>query len=486
MSLRWKSLKGLVVVAVLTATRVLDADPSPSATVCVRWSETTDRTEHLSLIPVDAAPDGSRSREKAISEWTRPIGRRNQQCWNSMPEGTYLLMLRAGDPASNAVPVVLAEVVLAPGEARTLVVDLPAPSSESKVVQKGATSAAILRVRRDDGEPASNVRVDVARASALSALKGHFDVSKLVLASAVSNDAGWCRLAGLPADRYVFLIHGENRRRPVLTEPFALVAGEETILEDFSLPRPSMLTVTVDRGGHGDEPIEILSIELSPRGHSHWPLAVPIRVDWSPPQVAIPEVPPGTWKVRAIGRTQGGYALNLGEKTVEVFAGADHFAILDAAILSFDVLVRRDGIPVDGRVTLKPSDRKTGLRSFSADTKDGAFTAFLSGTGEYTVSFEDQTSGTIVRLAKPIAFRDSKRAVEVTIPVGRASGLVVDESGKPVANVEIAAEEARGGHGRAGSRTDGDGRFIVEGLSIGEWRLSAQSAVVGRSPSMPG
>jgi hypothetical protein len=105
------------------------------ASLRVNWTAGAgEREEKVSLLPIDAALPKGLTRERATTIWTRELA---DPTWQSLPTGTYQLVLRAGTTASNErVPAVLADIVLAPGDDRTLRLDLPAVRSAAEFARE--------------------------------------------------------------------------------------------------------------------------------------------------------------------------------------------------------------------------------------------------------------------------------------------------------------------------------------------------------------
>ena len=61
---------------------------------------------------------------------------------------------------------------------------------------------------------------------------------------------------------------------------------------------------------------------------------------------------------------------------------------------------------------------------------------------------------------------------------GTISGTVVDSDGQPLSDVDVFADGFAGGSG-GGSRTDSDGKFVIDGLAPGQYRVSAHAPHLG-------
>jgi protocatechuate 3,4-dioxygenase beta subunit len=104
---------------------------------------------------------------------------------------------------------------------------------------------------------------------------------------------------------------------------------------------------------------------------------------------------------------------------------------------------------------------------------DGGFVVegLLPGTYELSVSHDDLPSPDepiVVELPAGTDVSD----VTLTLPAsGEIRGIVRDDRGEPVADVSVRLRGARWG---GGARTNDEGRFIVEGVAVGEYRITAQ------------
>jgi hypothetical protein len=125
---------------------------TPGASLRVSWAaDTVQRSEKVSLLPIDAALPTGLTRERAASMWTRPVA---EARWDSLPAGTYQLVLRTGTSGSDAPPPAgLAEVVLAPGDDRVLRAELPAAPSAA------AAPARAIRIVVSDAPAGETLRL---------------------------------------------------------------------------------------------------------------------------------------------------------------------------------------------------------------------------------------------------------------------------------------------------------------------------------------
>lgn len=125
---------------IVSCALVAFAARADGASVVVRWTGLESGTEQISLLPIDVALPPGWTRERALTEWTRPATD-GEQRWDSLPEGTYQIVLRAGTVvAGAAVPHDLGELVVTKDEHRIVRVTLPTARSEV------TTRSLILRI----------------------------------------------------------------------------------------------------------------------------------------------------------------------------------------------------------------------------------------------------------------------------------------------------------------------------------------------------
>ncbi len=618
-----------------------------AASLQVRWSPSPDeRSEKVSLLPIDITLPAGLTRDGAIRMWTRAITGSGQR-WDSLPPGTYQIVVRAGSAAAESgVPIEVGEVILGPGEDRTVPIVLPpshgateqpgvgalrvlipgaaeepaslrvsrwrdgarfelgatheqkpagtlltvpeacvagsmvmiesstmigtamlegscndpvhiklaerasvtgrigvtqgaqlprsgslrfakcagsvatmeVPFEISKArlrttVPAGCTemtlraagfvplriptplleagenrdlgtitllegAAAILRVREGrDATPLENVQITAVRPSDLSSMRSQLDPEAVALGTAVSDAAGWARMAGLPEGRVIFLLQAAGRKRPQVSEPYELEAGEETVIDDLVVETPANVFVTVSVPPQLEGALELHAVELTGTGHTHWPSRVPMRAESGPMGTVVEDVPPGTWVIRATGRLKNGFALRIGETTVDVAPGIDRHVTLTVNDTLYHGRVTRGGVAVTGSINLNPADKESRLRTAVAKLgRDGGFQVLLEGKGQYAVSVQDSGRRS-VRLGHHVTFDDPDDEVEIELPTGREiRGRVVDSAGTPVAGVGVSAEQQMvQPAGVIGVQSSANGEFVLDGVGSGRWELQAHS-----------
>lgn len=616
-----------------------------SASLRIRWSPSpVERSEKISLLPIDVTLPGGLTRDGAVRMWTRAITGTGQR-WDSLPPGTYQIVVRAGSAAPGmSVPVEVGEVILGPGDDRTVPIVLPPEAtsehppagtlrvlipkaevmpeslrvsqwrdgvrskldathqqgsdgtlltmpascvagsvvmiessamigtallegacedpvriplaeratvttrigvprgspiprsgslrftkcvdaasmevpfaiSESRLhtsVPAGCSemnlrvagfapvrpspqplkagenrdlgtiallegAAAVFRVRAGrDAIPLEGVEITALRSSELSSMRGQLDPEPVTLGTTVSDAAGWARLIGLPEGRLIFLLQARGRKRPQVSEPYELEAGEETVIDDLVVETPANVFVTVSVPPHLENVIELHAVELTGTGHTHWPSRVPMRAEAGPTGTVVEDVPPGTWIVRATGRLKNGFALRLAETTVDVAPGVDRHVTLTLTDLLYHGRVTSGGKAISGSINLKPADRESRLRTAVAKIgRDGQFQVLLEGKGQYAVSVQDSGRRS-VKLGRYVTFEDPDDEIEIELPTGRKiRGRVVDSAGSPVEGVGVSAtQHSVEPAGAVGIGSSADGTFALDGVMPGRWELIAES-----------
>jgi len=616
-----------------------------SASLRIRWSPSpVERSEKISLLPIDVTLPGGLTRDDAVRMWSRAITGTGQR-WDLLPPGTYQIVVRAGSAAPGmSVPVEVGEVILGPGDDRTVPIVLPpeatsehppagtlrvlipkaevmpeslrvsqwrdgvrskldathrqvsdgtllpmpascvagsvvmiesstalgtailericddpvriplvdratvttriavprgsqtprsgslrftkcvdaAPMevpfaiSESRMrtsVPAGCSemtlrvagfapvrlspqplkadesrdlgtiallegAAAVFRVRAGrDAIPLEGVQITALRPSELSSMRGQLDADPVTLGTTVSDASGWARLIGLPEGRLIFLLQARGRKRPQVSEPYELEAGEETVIDDLVVETPANVFVTVSVPPHLENVVELHAVELTGTGHTHWPSRVPMRAEAGPTGTVVEDVPPGTWIVRATGRLKNGFALRLAETTIDVAPGVDRHVTLTLTDMLFHGRVTRGGKAISGSINLKPADRESRLRTAVAKVgRDGQFQVLLEGKGQYAVSVQDSGHRS-VKLGRYVIFEDPDDEIEIELPTGREiRGRVVDSTGSPVEGVSVGAtQQIAEPAGAVGVRSSADGRFVLDGVVPGRWKLTAES-----------
>jgi hypothetical protein len=184
-------------------------------------------------------------------------------------------------------------------------------------LREGATAVVQVRSGRR-GEPKHNVRLSVLRANDLASMERDTEIDRAIIASAVSDATGWARLEGLPEEPIVFRLQSADRRTPQFSEPYALAAGEEMVIDDlvFGMPSSVFVGVTMKRGL--EKSLQLHSVQLRATDHTHWPSRISIDAERTDFGYVAHDVPPGTWQVAAVCRVNNGFYVAAAEETIEV------------------------------------------------------------------------------------------------------------------------------------------------------------------------
>jgi hypothetical protein len=367
---------------------------------------------------------------------------------------------------SGFAPVALQPAPLKTGELRDL---------GTIALTQGAAVAVRVRFARDL-EIETGVRVTAVRAHELDAMRGKFDIERIAVASTVTDAVGWARLTGLPEEKVILLLQAPGRTHPQLSEPFTFEAGEETILEDVLLEVPANVFVTIALPDELKTEVQLSAVELSPAGHSHWPSMAPIRADLTQARAEVEDVPPGKWIVRATGRLRNGFALRVAAEEIDVAAGVDRHVTLTMTDRLFRGRVTHRGEPVIGAINLWPAERTKGRHAVSNFDADGRFVVLLENPGDYKVSVQQKTRGSVVSLDHYIAFEEAGDEVSIELPIGQIGGRVIDSAGVAVRDVLVSAtQQIADLAGEAAARAAADGSFVLDYVEAGRWVVVAES-----------
>ena len=202
---------------------------------------------------------------------------------------------------------------------------------------------------------------------------------------------------------------------------------------------------------------------------------------------------PGTGSEQATHADDGHYAIeNVPPGSVELLVRATGYVagsrsdinVEDGKTVSnIDVQLDR-GATISGRVTsggaavagvqVRQSVQRT--QSSANATTDGEGLYSIDGVAEGDRTIEFQKAGFIV-LHKPITVTAGKDVrLDVELDHGRElRGRVVDRSGRGMTGVIVAASTpSQQGPGNTMTPTDGDGSFVMQGLSDGKYKVTAR------------
>ncbi len=133
-----------------------------------------------------------------------------------------------------------------------------------------------------------------------------------------------------------------------------------------------------------------------------------------------------------------------------------------------------------------PENRYGNQRDATTDS-DGRYELTVDAPGDYSVNFHSGKGGNAwMQCTVP---PESSFELNATLPVGRLSGHVLTDAGKPLANVRVVAQSSQKHTGQPGELSTGfgnaesssDGSFEIEMLSAGSYRLTAQPRTWGQA-----
>ena len=192
----------------------------------------------------------------------------------------------------------------------------------------------------------------------------------------------------------------------------------------------------------------------------------------------LDNVPVGTPQIIA---SAPGYTTSRVSTTVEegkAVTGVD--IALEAGAKLTGHVTGPDGAPLAG-VVVRPE--MTGGRGMMRPPTNAATTTDANGEysldslepGDHTFSFNYSS---LPPLSKSVTLSDKETRLDVQFTNGiRVTGQVVTDAGAPVADAQVRAmSAAEGPMSGNGTRTDGSGSFILEGLAPGHYTFSAAKA----------
>lgn len=255
------------------------------------------------------------------------------------------------------------------------------------------------------------------------------------------------------------------------------------MLDDLELGPPAAMTVEVelssDLEDDGAEPYQLYLDRIDPRT-PRLSLSEHIPPDG---RVRFPELLPGRWRLMGMVKVAGGRPFPGGSDEITVAPGADATAKLELANRVFHGRVTFEGAPVEGFMNLKPlaPPDRNGM-NVRLD-EEGKFRVPLEGPGTYTVRVSSLHRKRLPDAVVPeVHFEDPGDPVEIRLPEGRISGVVVDKEGNPVPEAKIKSmsnlpvENGERFHeARRLDESGPDGGFSVKALVPGTWTLVAEA-----------
>lgn len=344
-------------------------------------------------------------------------------------------------------------------------------------LERGATILA--RVVSSDQVPLAGIAVSAISSELKNTLRPAESLDALpTLASGITQDGGWVKLTGIAVGRdLVLMLRDKKRRTPVFTDVYR-PQHTPLLLDSLELPSPASLTVHLqvpkDLTEHG---VSALAVDAAAVEGSQWPKLQTLHARISQGTATFDDIPPGKWRIRALGRLEGSTLSPLGAITAEVTPGSHLTVDLPVDSNLYHGVVTLRGEPVRGDLTLR---HERGATAQARLTDDGRFAMILAQTGVYQAQLSQRPGdGDLPYVTIPrIDITSNEHDVVIAIPEGRISGRVVDANGNGVANASVRATGTQIGESVQGvegeTHSTADGTFVLDGLSDGTWAVEAR------------
>lgn len=262
------------------------------------------------------------------------------------------------------------------------------------------------------------------------------------------------------------------------TEAFASGSAPEHRFELSLLPGSAIVGRAIERGTSAPVPnaqIEAIATDQMGRKSARTSEDGSFRIDG---------LAPGKYRLEGLAPGLSGYA----RATVLIgVADTSHETVVElerSPPVHARVLEEGTHAPCkSGDVTLH--DKRVGEYAMGTIEPDGTvhFTAVLPGTYAVDVSCEDHARkpkyAPVVVGTKPI-----EDLVWEVVRGSEVHGVVVDASGKPVANASVRADPDEG-TSRPTAQTDARGAFALKGLTAGKYSVSASHPSAGTEAQQP-
>jgi len=301
---------------------------------------------------------------------------------------------------------------------------------------------------------------------------------------------GWLTLYGIEPGFYLLRIEAPDGRA-TFSPPFALTAGEETLLPDVVLPEPAELILWLEQEDLPEAEQRLLAAAWRRVAGCNWTEVTALAREVSPGEpLVFSSLSPGNWRftiTRQVLDPEGGERsrLEMGRLELNLSPGEVRAETLTLAGRLFHGRVELGGESLEAQVELRPRAREEWQRVRVLTDPAGAFTVLLPAAG----SFSARVSAPDARFSATlpdVRFEDSEREVILALPAGRVEGWVEDRDGQPLPGAIVQADQVpqlfsvaeagvsdrpvlQSSHGQSGP----DGRFELVGLAPGTWQLRA-------------
>ncbi len=297
----------------------------------------------------------------------------------------------------------------------------------------------------------------------------------------IVNEEGWARLENLPPGVFVVRTLVKDAL-PIYTDSIELRQGIETVMPEIELPAPASLEVHLAEGLSLAGPEYRPSVHLAAASAQGWryygDLVSTIDKDGV---VLFERVPPGRWQVSVDLATPSGSKKTLARQVVDLAPGGFETLEIESRVHRFHGRVVRRGEPLAAEIAFKPLQIDKGGQVFTTSSEEGDFEILLDAPGLYNavVATED---GEIRAMVSRVVFENPEETVEVVIPEGTITGIVIGQEGFPIAGASVHARLARKvDQNELSSTTESgsNGRFSFDSLSAGLWQLTATKEMLG-------
>lgn len=301
--------------------------------------------------------------------------------------------------------------------------------------------------------------------------------SSTLIGEASTNDDGWVRLAGLPAQRDLRITAETTDGDRADGVVVRIEPGEQRVLEPLVVVEPA--TVIVDAK---IDPVvlqrfpdtRVTVVQISPMDPARRGEMRQLNTPIPAAPVSFERVHRGQWLVEGWVTVAGVPAL-VPMKTLELEPGKTYRIEDPVTPNVFEGVVKDEGKGIAARVLVEENGRRP---HFDSDER-GVFRAVLQEKGPHMVAVARMSDQGNVMPVGEIDFTDPSRLIEIAIPATAAVTARVRSNGKAVTSavVLIRRRTATGAFDEITSRgrtTDQEGSARFEDVTPGEWTLSVR------------
>ena len=340
----------------------------------------------------------------------------------------------------------------------------------------------LARVVSDsDGRAEAGVMVALFAASDLDAVTFSQVDNQRRIASGTTDRQGWVRLYGIPPGTFVVQLTHPRHGYVQFSEPYAIRAGQELILDHLELHAPSTIEVSVKVDPEMlDAGLSLSGVQLLPAAGNPWPRRAARPAPLTNNRAVLQGVPPGAWSLAVTGRvggSAGGTAL--ATRPVVVRSGDSVHVEVPIESLLYRGRVELRGKPVIGELNLRRAAAARGEAQLAlAKTDDqGRFQVLLATPGKFHVEIRNDHEARS-HVVRNVEFTSAEREVVVRLPEGRIAGRVVNAEGNGVAEVEVRAvtgvPDERAGDIEQYVVSGPDGTFVFDSVPPGVTALDGK------------